>query len=283
LKRSMPRELALSMALLLAATCGAAAADWSKVDTPAAGVARSLGGPADGCLAGAEALPFDGVGYQVVRVSRNRMWGHPQTIAFVRALGTEAASMGLPPLYIGDLSQPRGGPMRSGHASHQNGNDVDIWFNLAPKPPLPAAAREEIPIVRLVTADELSVDPAVWQPAHARLLRAAALRPEVDRIFVHFAIKRELCRTQSGDREWLRRIRPWLGHDDHFHVRLKCPPGSAGCVTQAAIAPGDGCDETLDWWFTDAVQRHKAVHIPQALPRRQPKLPEACTTVLNAR
>jgi hypothetical protein len=31
-------------------------------------------------------------------------------------------------LYIGDISQPRGGPMTSGHASHQIGLDADIWM-----------------------------------------------------------------------------------------------------------------------------------------------------------
>jgi penicillin-insensitive murein endopeptidase len=270
-------------ALLLFAVHGAEAADWASVGMPTSGAVRSVGGPAGGCVAGAVPLPLDGPGYQVVRISRNRMWGHPGTIAFVQALGAQALAMGLPPLYVGDISQPRGGPMRDGHASHQNGNDVDVWFNIDPKPDLPPAAREEIPIVRLVTADEQSIDATAWRPAHARLLHAAASNPAVDRVFVHFAIKRELCRSEAGDRSWLRKIRPWFGHDDHFHVRLACPAGSGECVAQAPIPPGDGCDATLDWWFADAIERHKSVRHPPPRPRAPPKLPQACVAILNAR
>ncbi|MBI1244238.1 MAG: penicillin-insensitive murein endopeptidase [Alphaproteobacteria bacterium] len=279
----MRRNLAIFAALLCIAAGNASAKDWGSIATPTVGDARSIGGTANGCIAGAAKLPLDGIGYQVVRVSRNRMWGHPRTLAFVRSLGVEAAGMGLPPLYIGDLSQPRGGPMTNGHASHQNGNDVDIWFNIDPKPDLPASAREDIKIVRLVAADEMSTDASAWRPEYEHLLRRAAAHPEVERIFVHFAIKRQLCSTVGSDRDWLHKIRPWLGHDDHFHVRLSCPPGSQDCQDQQPIPPGDGCDPTLDWWFADAIERHKSLHPAPARPRTPPKLPNACKGLLAAR
>ncbi len=47
--------------------------------------ARSIGGYAKGCVAGAVALPIDGDTWQVMRLSRNRIWGHPRLIAFLRA------------------------------------------------------------------------------------------------------------------------------------------------------------------------------------------------------
>ncbi len=278
----MRPSLAAALVILLW-SAGAQARDWSEVARPSTGPAQPHGGPANGCIAGASALPADGIGYQAVRLSRNRIWGHPRTISFVEKLGAEAAAMGLPPLYVGDLSQPRGGPMKFGHASHQNGNDVDIWFNLDPKPPLAPNQREDIAIVRLVAPDEMGIERAVWKPEHARLLRAAAAHREVDRIFVHFAIKKELCTAVQGDRGWLGKIRPWRGHDDHFHVRLACPPGSGDCTPQAPVPPGDGCDATLDWWFADAVERRKTAPPTRPPSAARPKLPAACTAILNAR
>ena len=44
--------------------------------------------------------------------------------------------------------------MPYGHASHQVGLDADIWLELAPKPALSVAAREDIPVPSLVLPDE---------------------------------------------------------------------------------------------------------------------------------
>jgi len=273
----------LLAALVLAFLAGPTAAkEWGDAKRPTPGPARLIGGPANGCISGAAALPVDGPGYRAVRLSRNRIWSHPQTVAYVKKLGAAVDALGLPPIYVGDLSQPRGGPMSFGHASHQNGSDADIWFNLDPKPDLPPAAREEIAITDLVRPDERGIDPARWRPAHAQLLRTAAGFPEVDRIFVHFAIKKELCGSVGGDRAWLRKIRPWRGHTEHFHVRLACPADSPDCTPQPAIAAGDGCDASLDWWFLDAEERRKLEPKPRppAVPR--PKLPAACAAILKA-
>ena len=281
--------VAAALAFALLVSTPAAAKEWHEPKTPTAGPTQLYGGPANGCIAGAQALPPDGPGYQAVRLSRNRNWSHPQTIAYVRDLGARAAAQGYAPLYIGDMSQPRGGPMRDGHASHQNGTDVDIWFNLNPKPARPAAQREIIDIVRLVTADERQIDPAVYRPEHTALLKLAAAPAIVDRVLVHYAIKKHLCETlPPGERAWLRKLRPWVGHNEHFHVRLACPPGNEACQTQAPIPPGDGCDATLDWWFADAAERRaRAAERAAVQPKTQtapprPKLPAQCAAVLRA-
>lgn len=286
----MRRSLRIAALLATLATTGPVAAkEWHEPKLPTKGPTELFGGPANGCIAGAQALPPDGPGYQAVRLSRNRNWSHPQTIAYIRDLGERTRAAGLAPLYIGDMSQPRGGPMRDGHASHQNGNDVDIWFNLNPKQVLPASQRETIEIVKLVTPDEKRIEPAQFRPEHIRLLQMAAAPANVDRVLVHYAIKRHLCETlPPTERGWLRKLRPWVGHNEHFHVRLACPAGNPNCQTQAAIPPGDGCDSTLDWWFADAEERRKAAASAPASPRpRQtapprPKLPAQCAAVLAA-
>ena len=252
---------------------------WAAVAGPAPGPPRVVGSTALGCIAGAQALPPDGPGWQAVRLSRNRSWGHPALVAFVRDLAGAAQARGLPALWIGDLAQPRGGPMPYGHASHQTGLDTDIWLDLSPKQHTPAAARENIRVASVVLPDETGVSRSHWQPGHATLIRLAAEAPGVDRVLVNHAIKRELCRAHAGA-PWLRRVRPWRGHDAHMHVRLRCPPGEAECRDAPPPPPGDGCDASLAWWLTPEA-RQPAPRPPSAEP--PPPLPAACAAVLDQR
>ena len=258
---------------------------WSAVAAPAAGPAAAIGGVAHGCLAGAVRLPDDGPGYQVIRLSRRRDFGHPDLVAFITRLGRQAQAAGLAPFYVGDMAQPRGGPLPFGHASHQSGIDADIWFNLDPKPPLAPAARESVPLPSMLRAGMRDIDRQRFGAPQVTLLRLAAADPAVDRIFVNAAIKDALCHgvagATKGGRDWLHRIRPWWGHDEHFHVRLKCPAGSPECEAQAPLPPGDGCDATLAWWR----KQKPPAPLPAAAaphPPPSPKLPASCAAVLAA-
>lgn len=212
-----------------------------------------------------------------MRLSRNRNWGHPALLEYVRDLAALAGRHGLPALWIGDLGQPRGGPMPFGHASHQTGLDVDIWLDLGPKPPRPVAAREAIEVASLVLPEDAGIDRSVWRPQHAALIRLAAELPGVDRVLINHAIKRELCRTDAGA-GWLRRVRPWRGHDQHMHVRLRCPEGQAECRDQAPPPAGDGCDASLAWWLTPEARRP----MPKP-PGPPPAMAAACAGILAER
>ncbi|KAF0114872.1 MAG: penicillin-insensitive murein endopeptidase [Rhodospirillaceae bacterium] len=268
------------LALLIVPGAPAQAQNWWTTSHPTSGPARAIGSPAAGCLAGGVALPLEGPGYQVVRTSRKRYFGHLRLILYIRDLGRQIATGALDTVYVGDLSQPRGGPMSYGHASHQNGLDVDIW--LTPGRPLlqPARLREDIDVPSVVMADGTALVRAVWTSDHARLVHLAARPPEVDRIFVHPAIKRELCRMGGGDRSWLRKVRPWRGHSAHFHVRLACAPGEEECLPGQPLPPGDGCDE-MDHYFNGPGRT--LLPLPKELlpSHRPPKvaLPAACAAV----
>jgi penicillin-insensitive murein endopeptidase len=254
---------------------------FGRRNLPASMKARSIGSYARGCVAGAVALPVDGQNWQVMRLSRNRNWGHPRLVAFLdRLSGRVPEISGWPGLLVGDISQPRGGPMLTGHASHQIGLDADIWLTPMPDRRLSRLEREEMSATNLVRSDWLDVDPAVWTPAHAALLRAVAREPEVARIFVNPAIKKALCRDPGQDRGWLRKIRPTYGHNYHFHIRLACPPGEDGCSDQAPPPAGDGCGEDLAYWFTPEVMHPKPGR-PRP-PMTMAQLPAECRRVLTA-
>src|ERR1700712_5457346 len=99
-------QLLLRSLILLIAACGAAAAQdlgtmnprplppiehpddpktpakelFGRKTAPVKMEARSIGYYTHGCLAGGVALPINGPTWQVMRLSRNRKWGHPLLI-----------------------------------------------------------------------------------------------------------------------------------------------------------------------------------------------------------
>lgn len=251
---------------------------------PAPLAARTIGFYSRGCLAGGQALPVNGPAWQVMRLSRNRNWGHPALLAFLERFARKVPHVSRwPGILVGDLSQPRGGPMLTGHASHQIGLDADIWLTPMPDRELSRLEREEMSAVNVVRPDRLDVDPAKWTPDHLAVVRAAAQDQAVQRIFVNAAIKKAICREANGDRSWLAKVRPFFGHDYHFHVRMACPSGESACRDQDPVPPGDGCDASLDWWFSDAVLHpHPGPQRPKPLMTMD-QLPPECRTVLTAR
>src|SRR6202162_5624233 len=253
---------------------------------PAAMPTRVVGFYAKGCIAGAQALPINGPTWQVMRLSRNRNWAHPEIVALLERLSAKVhQDAGWPGILVGDMSQPRGGPMFTGHASHQVGLDADIWLTPMPDRRLSRNEREEMSAVMMVRADRLDIDPGAWTPNHLMLIRDAALEPSVQRIFVNAAIKKALCREAKGNRSWLSKVRPMYGHDYHFHIRIKCPPGSTQCESQPEPSDGEGCGAAdLAYWFRDEVIHPKP---PTEPPKPKPpmtlaQLPAACRQVLAA-
>jgi penicillin-insensitive murein DD-endopeptidase len=252
---------------------------FARKTTPSQGPARSIGFYSHGCIAGAVALPVDGETWQVMRVSRNRNWGHPELIQFIEQLADKATRTGWHGLLIGDMSQPRGGPLLAGHTSHQVGLDVDIWLTPMPAHAFTRLEREEMMATMVVVANRKDVDPKVWTPAHTALIKAAASDQRVTRVFVNPAIKKALCREPGDDRAWLGKIQPWLGHDWHFHVRLGCQPDSPDCEPQPPRDAGDGChSKEMERFANVVLPEHSTPHAGPTMA----KLPAACREVLHA-
>ena len=250
------------------------------VSTPAPGPLRIVGGEATGgCIAGAERLPAGGPGFQTIHLGHSGFWGAPPIIDRVKLLGARAHAAGLADFYVDDLSNPRGGPMPGGHAAHQLGLDVDVGLDPRPKPALTPAERENVEVASVVRGDGRGIDPERWSPAVIALMGLAAALPEVDRILVNPAIKRQLCQEVTGDRSWLRLIRPWYGHRAHMHISFRCPAGQPECVPMPPPPPGDGCDATLQWWFDQLDAPAKPAGPPEK-PKAPRALPAACKAIM---
>ncbi len=253
---------------------------FGKVKTPSRGTVKVIGGYSAGCIAGAEKMSISGPGWEIVRVSRNRMYGHPILLGLLKRAGATVAP-GASPMIVGDMSQPRGGPMTSGHTSHQTGLDVDIWFQTLPSgTQMTDELRETLPLVSVLGPDFKSVDPKKWNKEYERLLLWFAQQPEVERIFVNAAIKKMLCAAYPGDIR-LKKLRPWYAHDEHFHVRLACPAGQKDCVPQKPVDDIECEDEHFAYWFSDEVI-DALKNPPPPRPAQTVYLPAACRDVVKA-
>ncbi len=243
---------------------------WEELRSPFPGVSEAIGGYSAGCLAGGQQLEKSGRGFHLMRLSRDRDWGHPILLRFIRELGAHTQKQTGKSLLVGDLGRVTGGPTISGHMSHQTGLDVDIWFHLTKKTPT-AKERETWSAPDRVKGTKLHG----WTKDFDSLLKRVAEDSRVDRVFVNPAIKKHLCRMAGPGVPWLRKIRPWWGHSDHLHVRLKCSSTDKDCVTQEAIDPAeDHCG--LDWWFSEEARVEFEKRKAEMKDRPFPDLPKRC-------
>lgn len=262
---------------------------FGSVKSGSAGTALPVGGYANGCIGGAVQLPANGPGYQAMRPSRNRAWGHPILKTFLEDLGQTMQGEGFAGVLVGDMSQPRGGPMKTGHRSHQSGLDADLWFREAPDYQLSREERQKWSAYSVVAKGWPPKVNEKFDDRVARLIELAAGDHRTARVFVAAIIKKELCKTAPlGNRAWLRKLRPWYGHKDHLHVRLKCPVDAIGCVDQKPPPTGDGCGKAMAFWFKPKPKTAEPAK-PKKPVKKKPReevmlshLPNACTTILKA-
>lgn len=249
---------------------------WAAIREPLPGEAASIGFYAAGCLAGAQQLPLDGDGFVRMRPSRSRGYGHPSLLSYLERLAADRHAANRSVLLIGDLGLARGGPMLTGHASHQNGLDADVWLTTRDRKPT-ARQRERLNAPSYVVGRK-TLRPN-WGETQRDLLAVAANSSSVERIFVSPPIKRDMC-SQYPEAPWLHRLRAWWGHEDHFHVRLVCPPGSLECQPQDPLDAADaGCGAELDWWFSREADDEWRKLRSSTEPRRFPDLPLQCSSV----
>ncbi|WP_070962516.1 penicillin-insensitive murein endopeptidase [Vibrio sonorensis] len=271
---------AIRLMVLMFISFSISATPWERFQLPSASEPHAIGSYANGCLAGAHALPLEGEGYQVLRSQRGRYYAHPDTIDFIERLARTAQNEFDSLLLIGDLSLPLGGRFSSGHSSHQTGLDADIWLRLADYPLSDEELNQPVP-VSLVNLEAYRLHREHWQGRHFSLVKRAAQDESVARIFVHPVIKQKLCDSEtSSNRDWLRKVRPWWGHHYHMHVRLNCPYDSELCTPQIEPPIGDGCGSELASWRPKPKTANEDT--PKAKKKKRKKIPPAlCLEMLE--
>ena len=129
--------------------------------------------------------------------------------------------------------------------------------------------------------DWKDVNPKIWSPTYIALYKLAAQDPEVERVLANPAIKKALCRDVKGDRSWLHKIRPVLGHNYHLHVRISCPKDSPECKTQPVTPNDEGCGKDLEWWFKPKPRELMIKPGGASKPILMSALPPACQKILK--
>lgn len=252
-----------------------------RVEAQRSSHSESIGSYTAGCIRESSALDLDGEGFQVIRPSRGRYFGNPVTVTYIQDLSRRVKTELNGTLLIADISQETGGPILDDHSSHQIGLDADIllWQHpIAKNRKLTITEREHIHPQSVLTDNNKEVDEFKWDKIHGEILKIAASDNRVDRIFINPVIKRKLCSQYKGE-NWLAKLRPWYGHDGHFHVRVKCPAGNSLCVPQNPInTKVNGCGADLNSWFMadGSIKPKKKSGYSQ-----QKKLPSECTPILS--
>jgi len=251
---------------------------WALVNKPFDGKSSSIGTYANGCLSGGVPLASSGEGYQVIRTSLNRFYGHNTLVQFIKDYAANIKRADIDDILIGDMSMPRGGHFASGHTSHQIGLDVDIWLRQV-HGPLSRQWRDKPQKLDVVDHKGFKVNDN-WSSVHVKMIQLVVSDARVARIFVHPAIKQQLCDQVNQERAWLQKVRPWWGHSSHMHVRLKCPGGDKFCQDQVKPPKGDGCDE-LSWWRAQmTAPKNTQKSDVDTKPKPKKVKPEQCRTLL---
>ena len=209
---------------------------------------QAIGFYSDGQLTRADAFPLAGSALLKILRPRDRAWGATDLINLV----SEAARVVLTRfpsserLQIGDVANRMGGSLGQ-HASHQNGLDADLVYfreNRIEQDPDRNEGFEE----KFVTENG-RLSPNLDLDRNWSFLSELVSTGQVGRIFVDVAIKKGMCQLAQGRlgaEEVLRRLRPWPLHDDHMHLRIKCPKSSPRCVEQDEPPLGSGCQELVN-------------------------------------
>lgn len=149
-------------------------------------------------------------------------------------------------LEVGDLSNFDGGKA-NGHASHQNGLDVDLVYlknNHRLQSPTDEYWDEDF-VVNSAPTSNFNLE------GNYSLFNYLVSSMPVTRIFVDISIKKAMCNYvqrigKMNDPEaiqTLRRLRPQELHRTHLHVRIGCPVTDPNCVPQTEPPMETGCDE----------------------------------------
>ena len=193
-------------------------------------------------------LSATGPGFQRLFLPRDRGWASSGLVGLLlgaaERIHTDFPDSGL--LQVGDASAQTGGTI-SGHASHQNGLDVDLAFlrtDLEVQDPAGTNG-----FLEDFLQSDGTLSPLLDLPRNYALVRWWADTGVLNRIFVDAKIKTAFCTMAAAEglaleeQEFLRRLRPWPHHSDHLHVRIQCPVDSPKCIAQDEPPEGSGCVE----------------------------------------
>ncbi|HVJ92971.1 MAG TPA: penicillin-insensitive murein endopeptidase, partial [Labilithrix sp.] len=203
---------------------------------------RSIGSPTDGHLIGGARVNESSY-LRIVPVygQEDARWGLEPLVGMIdRAARAVRKQFPDAVLSVGHLSRPGGGEINR-HASHESGRDADIGFYVSNQ-------RGKTIYADHFVAFKGDGSAPTWPGARFDDAKNWALvamfcsdpRARVSHIFVATPLRARLLQyaqkigaphaLRVRAAELMAQPRGALPHDDHFHVRIACPPGMDKCI-----------------------------------------------------
>ena len=236
-------------------------------------MSEPVGNYNNGCIFNSHSLKVSTDTYQVAHPRKQRYFGDESMVRFIERYSAAVKKNGVGNVLVGDVSTRYGGRLNTGHASHQNGLDADIEFYLDRINPKDL----DKPHANILVTRDKKTTNSLFNRKYYDLIMLAAKDPLVERIFVSPAIKVKMCEMTADENmhKYLHKIRPWFGHTEHFHVRLRCPAHAADCEKQTPIPEmntiAEEKEEALSWFLPPPTDVAKNI---QKKPK--PELPARC-------
>lgn len=176
---------------------------------------------------------------EIKRGSGAHAYGHPSLVLMLDRSARQVAQAARPrvKMLVGDLSAAAGGPL-AGHASHQSGRDADVGFYVTDAKGKPKALDHFVAFDGNGRAKGESG--LVFDDHRNWLLVQAWLKDDragISHVFVSAPLRRRLLRHAERSpllRKYVEQASVLLkqpedaaAHDDHFHVRIRCPDGQS--------------------------------------------------------
>lgn len=258
--------LLVALAALCASTPAAAAGKHGRTTAARKGPApQSIGAPNNGKLAGAARLKRSKT---VEPRPGTHNFGLPVLVDILKHAAADVASKHRGSvLLVGDLSAAGGGPL-TGHKSHQSGRDADVGFFVANSKGKPIQVHRFMAFdgegkPRTGPAWARFDDARNWALVEALFKEEHREGVQVRFLFVSAELKARLlawAAKHGAKKDVMERAAAAMlspehvdVHDDHFHVRLRCPAGMSGCVEESlprsAAAPAaepEGADHAKE-------------------------------------
>ncbi|MFA6238090.1 MAG: penicillin-insensitive murein endopeptidase [Bacteriovorax sp.] len=205
-----------------------------------------VGTSTQGALVDGLALPEMGEGYVHMYRESERFWGTSQMINMLEKAAEDIASKypGLDRLQVEDIGKIDGGDI-DGHASHENGQDVDLGYYKSDRIEHdPIAKNQEFADPMVIKG---KVSPNFDLERNWELVKALHRHGDVQKIFIDVVLKNSLCSHAKKIDEYkshqqvLRSLRHETNHQDHLHVRIRCPKVAKKCRNQPEPPKETGC------------------------------------------
>ncbi len=164
--------------------------------------------------------------FEVIDLRREQHYGSGLLVATIKKASLRFQEMyGNKDLIRVNALSKKGGGALGGHSSHQNGLDADIVYIGESKWGTVLDKRGEV-------KKEFAIE------KNYQFFKMLVATGYVNRIFVDKKIKKSICgwvKSQGlmgESKDVLTALRAYSGHDDHFHLRLKCSPYYPLCRDQ---------------------------------------------------